>query len=285
GVLVFEFFVALAQALDLAFAVCTDVVAGGLRPAHQCADSLAGGCALLQHFVRRWGRRIGRLRSLGLTRLARRRLVGLDEVLDLGNAKRLSSLGALDDLGLGWLLRRWRGEQVNCAYWQIRQFAGFGLREFVDAHVPLRGRFFPSELAVKPWQPIATAAYAFALGQPRADLDHIGERALAEPTNFGRMLGEDGIGCDRACRCGARSGTGYLHFCLLVAWRPRTTKCAKPRWSASGTSTVSVAASASRSRRQSAAASMLISVRRPTAISRGPRPKFLILKYMDCEMR
>src|SRR6516165_11871808 len=83
------------------------------------------------------------------------------------------------------------------------------------------------------------AADAFALGQPRADLDHIGKRALAEPTNFGRMLGEDGIGCDGACRCGTRSATKYLHFFLLVAWRPRTTKCAKPRWSASGASTVS----------------------------------------------
>src|SRR6516225_1282445 len=67
----------------------------------------------------------------------------------------------------------------------------------------------------------------------------VGERALAEPTNFGRMLGEDGIGCDGACRCGTRSATKYLHFCLLVAWRPRTTKCAKPRWSTSGASTVS----------------------------------------------
>src|SRR6516225_7092342 len=106
-------------------------------------------------------------------------------------------------------------------------------------HEAPRGRFFPSELAVKPWQPIVMAADAFALGQPRADLDHIGKRALAEPTNFGRMLGEDGIGCDGACRCGTRSATGYLHFCLLVAWRPRTTKWAKPRWSTSGASTVS----------------------------------------------
>src|SRR5262249_28582294 len=162
-------------------------------------DLLGGGCALLQHFIRRWGRRIGRLPTLGLTRLARRRLVAVDDALDLGNAQRPSRPGALHDLGLGSPPRRWRGPQVNCAYWQIRQFAGFGLREFVDAHEALRGRFFPSELAVKPWQPIAMVADAFALGQPRADLD--------QPTNFGRMLGEDGIGCDGAWRCGARSTT------------------------------------------------------------------------------
>ena len=41
---------------------------------------------------------------------------------------------------------------------------------------------------------------------------------------------------------------------------------------------------ASRSCRQSAAASMLISVRRPTAISRGPRPSFFNLKKNASEM-
>ena len=48
---------------------------------------------------------------------------------------------------------------------------------------------------------------------------------------------------------------------------------------------LSIQAVVSRALRHSAAASCEISRREPTAISRGPRPKFLILKYMDCEMR
>src|SRR6185436_8389622 len=52
---------------------------------------------------------------------------------------------------------------------------------------------------------------AFAFGEPRADLDNVGDDALAQPPDGGGVLGERSVGdCDRVLRLDGDFGIGRV---------------------------------------------------------------------------
>ena len=60
----------------------------------------------------------------------------------------------------------------------------------MDVHKVPSVAIRPCEFALEPRQPTSVADQLFYLGQPPTDLDDIADDPLAEPANFGGMLGK-----------------------------------------------------------------------------------------------